>query len=177
MSDRPVAQLAERQTLDLEVVGSLPTWPAKHCSGCLSSKPLSGFNKNRRTRDGLQKWCRQCQNTRDRLLYSTSRVRQLKVYARVRVKIGELKSVVARIRQLNPCSSCGEPCAACLEFHHLDPASKDVCVSSAVRRGWSVERLLVEIRKCVVLCANCHRKLHAGLVTLPSTTIVLPTGQ
>lgn len=34
-------------------------------------------------------------------------------------------------------------------------------VSKAVAHGWTWERVLSEIEKCEVLCANCHRKLHA----------------
>lgn len=49
---------------------------------------------------------------------------------------------------------------ACLEFHHKDPSKKEVTLSRAVNNGWSIERMEKEIAKCVVLCANCHRKLH-----------------
>ena len=57
------------------------------------------------------------------------------------------------------CSRCPEKDVACLEFHHRDPTQKDINVSAFVRR-WSIERLSVEIAKCDVLCANCHRKHH-----------------
>lgn len=58
------------------------------------------------------------------------------------------------------CSVCGESDFRCLDFHHTDPSSKDMSVSKAVRYGWSIARITKEINKCVVMCSNCHRKLH-----------------
>lgn len=51
-----------------------------------------------------------------------------------------------------------------LDFHHLNPSEKDLEVSLLTR--YSTKRVKDEIRKCVVLCANCHRKLHAGIISL-----------
>ena len=64
------------------------------------------------------------------------------------------------------CVICGESDSCCLDFHHLDPSLKDRDITRAAWNGWSVDRLLEEINKCVVLCSNCHRKLHAGHISL-----------
>jgi hypothetical protein len=57
------------------------------------------------------------------------------------------------------CERCGEDHPACLDFHHRDPEQKEVIVSKLVdQRGWGIERILREIAKCEVICANCHRK-------------------
>lgn len=58
------------------------------------------------------------------------------------------------------CEECGESHIACLDFHHLDPAQKDISVGEMISRGDSVRKIAAEIDKCAVLCANCHRKLH-----------------
>lgn len=60
------------------------------------------------------------------------------------------------------CKVCGEKEIACLDFHHL--GDKDVTVSSML--GWNDDRVKEEIAKCVVLCANCHRKHHAGILDI-----------
>jgi hypothetical protein len=60
------------------------------------------------------------------------------------------------------CAICGEKEPCCLDFHHL--RDKEFVVSAGV--DVSKERLFDEIDKCVVLCANCHRKLHAGIISL-----------
>jgi hypothetical protein len=63
-----------------------------------------------------------------------------------------------------PCVKCGEPEKACIDFHHLDPSTKDFTIGKATFSN--KERLRKEVEKCVCLCANCHRKVHAGLISL-----------
>lgn len=63
------------------------------------------------------------------------------------------------------CSLCLEKEPCCLEFHHLDPSKKEYTIAS-VSRFTTFDNLLKEINKCVVLCANCHRKVHAGIAQL-----------
>lgn len=58
------------------------------------------------------------------------------------------------------CGRCGESHPSCLDFHHRDPSMKVVNVSQSVNRCWSIEKILKEVAKCDILCANCHRKLH-----------------
>lgn len=58
------------------------------------------------------------------------------------------------------CSRCPENHPACLDFHHRDPKAKEVTIASTLGNGWSIARILKEIAKCDLLCANCHRKLH-----------------
>jgi len=47
-----------------------------------------------------------------------------------------------------------------LDFHHRDPSTKVMDIAEAQRHGWSIGRIQVEIEKCDIICANCHRKLH-----------------
>ena len=63
------------------------------------------------------------------------------------------------------CMHCGENEPICLEFHHVDPATKDGDPSSmALYKGWALERLKAYLLEtCLVLCANCHRKVHKRL--------------
>lgn len=61
------------------------------------------------------------------------------------------------------CQSCGySKCLSALEFHHLDPNEKDFGIGS---KGYtrSFDKVKIELDKCVMLCANCHREEHANL--------------
>lgn len=58
------------------------------------------------------------------------------------------------------CVKCGENHPACLEFHHNDPNKKEYNVSKIVNSTYSIKTILKEIKKCTVLCSNCHRKEH-----------------
>lgn len=53
------------------------------------------------------------------------------------------------------CIRCGEKRLPCLQFHHRDPKEKELRISLALYR-WPKEKVLAEIAKCDVLCANCH---------------------
>lgn len=61
------------------------------------------------------------------------------------------------------CQGCGTAAAvAAFEFHHLDAATKEFAISAdGVPRRW--ELIVAELGKCVLLCANCHREVHAGV--------------
>jgi len=61
------------------------------------------------------------------------------------------------------CQRCPENHPACLEFHRRDPSKKDMNVSQLWRLGYAWERLMQEVAKCDILCANCHKKLHFAL--------------
>jgi transcription elongation factor Elf1 len=61
------------------------------------------------------------------------------------------------------CTKCGESHPACLTFHHTGDEEKTDDVSAMVGRGYAIERIQEEIDKCIVLCANCHNKLHYEL--------------
>lgn len=54
------------------------------------------------------------------------------------------------------CARCPETFHRCLEYHHLN--DKEFSVSRGSKRGMSIERIQEEIDKCILLCANCHRK-------------------
>jgi len=57
------------------------------------------------------------------------------------------------------CGSCGyNKCIASLEFHHVDPKTKEMIMANMINRSW--KRIKKELVKCVLLCANCHRELH-----------------
>ena len=63
------------------------------------------------------------------------------------------------------CFSCGyDKCIAALEFHHKDPNNKDPNFKAL--RYWSLERAMQEVDKCYLLCSNCHREAHWGMLTL-----------
>jgi hypothetical protein len=68
------------------------------------------------------------------------------------------------------CKECGENHPACLDFHHRDPSSKEFAVSVGYEK-YGKKRLLNEIEKCDVLCANCHRKFHYVKPTIPELVV------
>lgn len=67
------------------------------------------------------------------------------------------------------CACCNyDKCLEALQFHHLDPNTKEFTISTLTSdiRGW--DKIVIEARKCVMLCANCHSEVHAGLRVVPT---------
>jgi hypothetical protein len=70
-----------------------------------------------------------------------------------------------------PCACCGKTYHySAMDLHHLDPTKKDGMVGEFVKTG-TYKTLQEEIDKCVVLCAICHRLLHAGQIELPGRVV------
>lgn len=60
------------------------------------------------------------------------------------------------------CERCGyATCEDALEFHHKDPDTKDPSFNSI--RYWSEDKAKIEVDKCLLLCANCHREKHSAV--------------
>jgi len=59
------------------------------------------------------------------------------------------------------CQVCGyNRCIEALEFHHNNSSTKDFSISErGYTRSW--EKVKEELTECMLLCANCHRELHA----------------
>lgn len=93
---------------------------------------------------------------------------RLKWYKKNREKVNasnserrkEMKMWLAELKTGLKCSTCGESHPSCLQFHHNDPAQKELSVTDAVSYGWGKNRILLEMKKCTVLCSNCHFKVH-----------------
>lgn len=69
------------------------------------------------------------------------------------------------------CMICGyDRCQQVLEFHHLDPDLKEFQLShnGATR---SLAKSRAEARKCILLCANCHREVEAGITAVPLNSV------
>lgn len=66
------------------------------------------------------------------------------------------------------CQICGySRCINALELHHIDPSKKEICFGTIRANPKQWNKIVEELRKCVLLCAVCHREIHAGFVELP----------
>ena len=73
------------------------------------------------------------------------------------------KSIIEELKAVG-CACCGEKDTVCLDFHHYNPSEKEFNLSTALTKP--VNKLIEEASKCVVVCSNCHRKIHAGTLNI-----------
>ena len=89
--------------------------------------------------------------------YSRNQEKQKNI---VRKRQKEIATWFREYKSTLKCSSCPENHPSTFDFHHLNGSKKDMDLSVAIHSGWGRERILKELSKCIVLCSNCHRKLH-----------------
>jgi hypothetical protein len=66
------------------------------------------------------------------------------------------------------CQICGyDKCEEALELHHIDPNEKDFSISKIRANCKAWVKVTTELRKCILLCANCHREVHNNKAVLP----------
>lgn len=65
---------------------------------------------------------------------------------------------IMRYKEKKGCNKCGISDPRVLEFHHKN--DKKFAIAEIVRMKYGKKRLEEEVKKCDVLCANCHRILH-----------------
>lgn len=63
------------------------------------------------------------------------------------------------------CVCCGYDKNICaLEFHHLDPKEKEINIAESYHLN---EEIYKELEKCILVCSNCHREIHANVREIP----------
>lgn len=126
----------------------------KQCVSCLQWKDETAFNwryKALGIRHGTCQACQQgcgddhSQKHRDPGLERIS---------------GSAREYVYNYLLTHPCTTCGESDPKVLEFHYV--GGKGWITSSIIGGGNSLVALQAEIAQCIVLCANCHRKILNG---------------
>lgn len=73
------------------------------------------------------------------------------------------------------CIRCGyNKCLEALDFHHKNPEEKDFSLSSK----WNnFKRCIEEVKKCILVCSNCHRELHNNIWNINDVVIEIPNEQ
>lgn len=140
----------------------------KICPGCKTTKTREEYRTDRSKKDGLSRQCKSCLSVYDKAAYRNTH--KDTVAARSKRLYDTNKQIINEAKQ-GGCRICQENDIACLDLHHVDD-TKEFALSSGARRSRSL--IIAEIAKCVVLCANCHRKLHAGRITLEGAGVGSP---
>lgn len=132
----------------------------KICNVCKVEKPTLSFAVNRTKKSGRSDTCLVCARERNKAWYDKNRKKQItKTNQQRKLRRAWMAELVWQYAESCGCAICGEKDRIVLEFHHL--RDKKFMISWALgNAGW--ESIANEIAKCVILCANCHRRVHAG---------------
>lgn len=123
-----------------------PNLTHKFCAKCNQNLPISEFYIEKK-RLLTHAYCKKCNSS-----LAANRFRENKR------KALEYKG--------NKCVICGyNKCVGALHFHHIDPNLKEFSLSQLKKYTFD-DRVKKELDKCVLVCANCHSEIHAGLVKI-----------
>ena len=86
--------------------------------------------------------------------------------ARTSARRNMLKKYIQSLKQNKQCFFCTENEPVCLDFHHKNAKEKSFSLANAYVDGLAISKIDCEVKKCVLLCANCHRKVHTGKLTI-----------
>lgn len=131
----------------------------RECIRCHQSQTLEQFIVRNKRTGNRATVCRKCRAKLHNAWYH--RTKHEKIELRNRYKnISHQRSmqIVVNYLKIHPCVDCGEKDILVLEFDHI--RDKENVISKMVRSS-SRRKLLLEIQKCEIRCANCHRRKTA----------------
>lgn len=138
----------------------------KSCTKCGENKSLNEYFLKDKKSGRLHAQCKACykahRQTYYRIHYERYKDSYLKrAQARRRKVRLEFRTNMLEYLSDKSCLDCGESDIRVLELDHIDPSTKLFNISQAVKHGYSWQDVLNEIKKCQILCANCHKKRTA----------------
>ena len=130
----------------------------KRCTKCHRLKTVTAFHKkSRQSPDGLAPWCRDCKSKDAKKYYKKNKQR---INTRIVVRNRQIRKsnrlLILEYLRRHSCTDCGESDPVVLDFDHRQ--DKFANVSWLLHRNFRWKRILNEIEKCDVRCANCHRR-------------------
>lgn len=139
----------------------------KKCYTCQQEKSPTEFNKSKHRKDGLSSICKECSRSHSRNYYNNNtELHKKNVYRNKLLYVEQLRNWINTVIRKDGCCICDEKEVCCLEFHHVDQTEKEELVSYLIGTN-SRRKLEIELNKCSVVCSNCHRKIHAGILPNP----------
>lgn len=151
----------------------------KRCSLCNQKKPYGEFNRHKGRKDGYYERCKECRKIEHIQRYADpenrkrAKQRMKERYwsdPESRRKYNNQNAYKTKVKAINvlggKCMRCGFDHPAALQFHHRDPSTKEFNLSHGASLGkpkkfpWPT--ILEEIKKCDLLCSNCHFIEHSS---------------
>ena len=114
----------------------------KVCTKCGKELSIEEFNWRSKAAGTRRSECKYCHSTYMKAQYQKK------------------KDIVQQMKSEQSCAKCGETRGYTLDYHHLDPSIKEESIARMTSNNYRLDAVMEEIKKCVVLCSNCHREFH-----------------
>lgn len=125
----------------------------RRCGRCKRKLTVGAFA---RYGGGYQSYCRECQREYDAAWYKANKARRR---AKVRADRQAYVTWLDSLKEGRPCADCGRLYPPyVMEWDHLPGTTKTLALANTRRAVYGKKRILAEIAKCELVCANCHRE-------------------
>lgn len=114
----------------------------KICSKCGKELPIDQFNWRNKAKGTRRAECKECHSSY------------------MKQKYQEKKNEIQTLKSQLCCAKCGDSRGYVLDFHHINPEEKENTIARMTSNNYELNKVYDEIKKCIVLCANCHREFH-----------------
>jgi hypothetical protein len=134
----------------------------KKCTVCRIEKSEQDFFYRSKRLAKRHSQCKSCYVDKRRKVWKEyyhkhgSKYRQKAVERNRRLKV-QTRNLMLEYLKDKRCSHCGINDRRVLEFDHIDASTKSFSIASAITSTYSWNKILDEIEKCQILCANCHK--------------------
>lgn len=129
----------------------------KKCSKCKIEKQIKEFSVKDKAKNRYNSQCKKCFNVHNRVYYAINKIKHIAAVKINKHNRAEKNKKIIREYKNIPCMDCGNSYPHyVMDFDHRDPEVKEFAISQ-MPRDCSLEKILNEIKKCDVVCANCHR--------------------
>lgn len=130
----------------------------KICNKCHELKTITEFVFRDKKNNVLKNNCKICDKNARKEYYKNNKERIIEsiLTTNREIKIRNQQFVWDYLKE-HPCIDCGQTNPVVLDFDHRDGVNKTSEISVMVEKAWSITKIIDEIEKCDVRCANCHR--------------------
>jgi hypothetical protein len=134
----------------------------KRCATCQENLDVTEFAFKNKEKTRRSSWCKECSKKYKKKHYSKNKQKYITGAAvcnhkkRTQLRISLWESLE------NPqCKDCGEKDQVVLEFDHKNPEEKSDSIAKMIANNRPLAIILIEVAKCDIRCANCHRRRTA----------------
>lgn len=136
----------------------------RHCNKCNTDKPIDQFAIKNKATGKHNTVCKPCIVSSNRQHYLRNKIK----YSQASVKWNKkqyhlLRKILRNIKTFLGCLVCKEQEPIALDFHHLFDHTKEYNLSNDINKYRTLNLMVEELEKCVVICSNCHRKYHGNI--------------
>lgn len=138
--------------------GTVLDGSGRKCTICKNIYPETNdyFGKHKLNIKGLDSYCKECR--RNRNLNNFYKAQDKWKETHKKTALLKKENIISIKENSDGCCKCKEKRHYLLDFHHLDPNTKLFQIGQGESKGWN--KILEEIKKCILLCSNCHREFH-----------------